>query len=60
MAVGAVIGGIIVESKSLTAVGWLGGVGVAIGLIPAILSLSMRTRSAIGEQELGVTNKSEV
>jgi DHA1 family putative efflux transporter-like MFS transporter len=60
MAVGAVIGGIIVESKSLTAVGWLGGVGVAIGLIPAILSLSMRTRSAIGEQELGVTNKSEI
>jgi DHA1 family putative efflux transporter-like MFS transporter len=60
MAVGAVIGGIIVESISLTAVGWLGGVGVAIGLIPAILSLSMRTRSTIGEQELGVTNKSEV
>jgi DHA1 family putative efflux transporter-like MFS transporter len=60
MAVGAVIGGIIVESKSLTAVGWLGGVGDGIGLIPAILSLSMRTRSAIGEQELGVTNKSEI
>jgi len=60
MAAGAVIGGIIVESISLTEVGWLGGVGVAIGLIPAILSLSMRTRSAIGEQELGVTNKSEV
>jgi DHA1 family putative efflux transporter-like MFS transporter len=60
IAVGAVIGGIIVEGISLTAVGWLGGVGVAIGLIPAILSLSMRSRSAIGEQELGVTNKSEV
>jgi DHA1 family putative efflux transporter-like MFS transporter len=51
MAVGAVIGGIIVESFSLTAVGWFGGIGVAIGLIPAIFSLSMRRRSAIAEQK---------
>ncbi|MEK8130586.1 MFS transporter [Paenibacillus filicis] len=57
MAVGAVIGGVIVERVSLTAVGWLGGVGVAIALIPAIFSLSMRRRSAIGEQKLSVTDK---
>jgi DHA1 family putative efflux transporter-like MFS transporter len=50
MAVGAVIGGITVESISLTAVGWLGGVVVAIGIIPAIFSLSMRRKSAILEQ----------
>lgn len=49
-AVGAVIGGIVVENISLTAVGWLGGVGVAIALIPAIISLSMRRRSAIVEK----------
>ncbi|MCM3702655.1 MFS transporter [Paenibacillus macerans] len=49
-AVGAVIGGIIVESFSLTAVGWIGGIGVAIALIPAIISLSMRRRSAAAEQ----------
>ncbi|WP_178023689.1 MFS transporter [uncultured Paenibacillus sp.] len=42
MAVGAVIGGIVVESISLASVGLLGGVGVAIGLIPAIISLSLR------------------
>ncbi|RXZ77594.1 MFS transporter [Paenibacillaceae bacterium] len=50
MAVGAVIGGIIVEGISLTAVGWLGGVGVAIGLVPAIFSLSMRRRSNMVEK----------
>lgn len=50
MAVGAVIGGIVVESISLAAVGWFGGVGVAMALIPAIISLSMRRRSAIAER----------
>lgn len=50
MAVGAVIGGFVVESVSLAAVGWLGGVGVAIGLIPAIFSLSMRRQSATADQ----------
>ncbi|GAA3404214.1 MFS transporter [Paenibacillus hodogayensis] len=60
MAVGAVIGGVIVESISLSAVGWFGGVGVAIGLIPAIYALSMRRRSAIVEQTLSVTDKAEV
>ncbi|NOU98642.1 MFS transporter [Paenibacillus planticolens] len=60
MAVGAVIGGIIVENISLTAVGWFGGVGVAIGLIPAIFSLSMRRRSAIVEQKLSVADQTRV
>ncbi|BBI33918.1 MFS transporter [Cohnella abietis] len=46
MAVGAVIGGVIVEGISLTAVGWFAGIGVAIALIPAIFSLYMRRRSA--------------
>jgi len=46
MAVGAVIGGIIVDSISLTAAGWLGGIGVALGLIPAVYSLTMRRRAA--------------
>lgn len=50
MAVGAVIGGIVVESISLASVGLLGGVGVAIGLIPAIISLSLRRRSAAAER----------
>ncbi|MUG23038.1 MFS transporter [Paenibacillus macerans] len=45
MAAGAVIGGIIVEGMSLAAVGWLGGVGVAIALIPAMFALSLRSRS---------------
>ncbi|MCM3001374.1 MFS transporter [Paenibacillus cellulositrophicus] len=45
MAVGAVIGGIIVDSISLTAAGWLGGIGVALGLIPAVYSLTMRRRA---------------
>ncbi|MCM3702155.1 MFS transporter [Paenibacillus macerans] len=44
-AAGAVIGGIIVERMSLAAVGWLGGVGVAIALIPAMFALSLRSRS---------------
>lgn len=46
MALGAVIGGVVVENISLAAAGWIGGVGVAISLIPAIYSLSMRRRSA--------------
>lgn len=46
MAVGAVIGGIIVDSISLTAAGWLGGIGVALGLIPAVYSLTMRRQAA--------------
>ncbi|MBB3131207.1 DHA1 family putative efflux transporter-like MFS transporter [Paenibacillus rhizosphaerae] len=52
MAVGAVIGGLIVDSISLAAAGWLGGIGVALGLIPAVYSLSMRRRSALEEQTL--------
>lgn len=52
MAVGAVIGGIIVDSISLTAAGWLGGIGVALGLVPAVYSLTMRRRSALEEQTL--------
>ncbi|MGO4791502.1 MFS transporter [Paenibacillus sp. 2KB_20] len=55
MAVGAVIGGIVVDSISLAAVGWFGGVGVAIGLIPAIISLSMRRRSAGGRTKRSVS-----
>jgi len=47
MAVGAVIGGVVVENISLTAAGWIGGAGVAIGLIPAIYSLTMRRKSAV-------------
>ncbi|MGG4046220.1 MFS transporter [Paenibacillus favisporus] len=46
MAVGAVIGGVIVDSISLTAAGWLGGIGVALGLIPAVYSLTMRRQAA--------------
>ncbi|WP_169091291.1 MFS transporter [Paenibacillus sp. PL91] len=60
MAVGAVLGGVIVENVSLTAAGWFGGIGVAIGLIPAIYSLSMRRRSGMLEQNLIVTDKAEV
>ncbi|GJM72299.1 putative MFS-type transporter YbcL [Paenibacillus macerans] len=52
MAAGAVIGGIIVEGMSLAAVGWLGGVGVAIALIPAMLALSLRSRAAAETQKL--------
>jgi len=58
MAVGAVIGGIIVESISLTAAGWIGGVGVAIGLIPAIISLSMRRRSAVEQTQHNISQES--
>jgi len=49
MALGALIGGLLVEGISLKAVGWFGGIGVAIGLIPAIYSLSRRRRSAASE-----------
>ncbi|WP_242691316.1 hypothetical protein [Cytobacillus praedii] len=59
MAVGAVIGGMVVEKISLQAVGWIGAIGVAIGLIPALLSFSMSSRSITGEQELTAENKSE-
>ncbi|WP_152399035.1 MFS transporter [Paenibacillus cellulositrophicus] len=46
MAAGAAIGGVIVDSISLTAAGWLGGIGVALALIPAVYSLTMRRRAA--------------
>ncbi|MEK4371193.1 hypothetical protein [Paenibacillus sp. FSL R5-0473] len=49
-AVEAVIGGIVVESILLASVGLLGGALVAIGLIPAIISLSLRRRSAAAER----------
>ncbi|GGG69925.1 putative MFS-type transporter YbcL [Paenibacillus radicis (ex Gao et al. 2016)] len=58
MAVGAVVGGVIVDNMSLTAVGWFGGIGVAIAIIPAIFSLSMRRKSVTQEQQLRVFNKS--
>ncbi|MFF2482828.1 MFS transporter [Paenibacillus sp. NPDC058071] len=57
MAVGAVIGGVVVEGLSLTAAGWIGGIGVALALIPAIISLSMSRRSALAELTLSVTDK---
>ncbi|WP_255314197.1 hypothetical protein [Bacillus sp. FJAT-26390] len=60
MAVGAVLGGVIVENISLTAAGWIGGVGVALGLIPASYSLSLRRRSGMLEQKLSVSDKADV
>jgi len=55
MAVGAVIGGMVVENISLQAVGWIGAIGVAIALLPAMVSLSIRSQSDIGGQELSET-----
>ncbi|NQF13453.1 MFS transporter [Brevibacillus sp. HB1.3] len=55
MAVGAVIGGMVVENISLQAVGWIGAIGVAIALLPAVVSLSMRSQSDIRGQELSET-----
>lgn len=55
MAVGAVIGGVVVENISLQAVGWIGAIGVAIALLPAVVSLSIRSQSDIGGQELSET-----
>lgn len=57
MAVGAVIGGMAVENISLQSVGWIGAIGVAIGLIPALVTFSMRSRSIIGEQKIAEDNK---
>ncbi|KOY16718.1 MFS transporter [Paenibacillus xylanivorans] len=51
MAGGAVIGGMVVENISLQAVGFIGAIGVALGIIPAVLSLSMRKKSDISVQE---------
>ena len=59
MAVGAVIGGMAVENISLQSVGWIGAIGVAIGLIPALVTFSMRSRSINGEQKLAEDNKLE-
>ena len=59
MAVGAVIGGMAVENISLQSVGWIGAIGVAIGLIPALVTFSMRSRSIIGEQKIAEDNKLE-
>jgi len=55
IAVGAAIGGIVVESFSLQSIGVAGAIGVAIALLPAILSFSMRSQSANGIQS--VTSK---
>ncbi|QRG66659.1 MFS transporter [Brevibacillus choshinensis] len=55
MAVGAVIGGMVVENISLQAVGWIGAIGVAIALLPAVVSLSMRSQSDSRAQELSET-----
>ncbi|ANY71120.1 MFS transporter [Paenibacillus ihbetae] len=48
IAVGAVVGGVVVESFSLQSVGVAGAIGVAVALLPAIISLSMRSQSANG------------
>ncbi|MCM3702641.1 MFS transporter [Paenibacillus macerans] len=55
IAVGAAIGGLVVESFSLQSIGVAGAIGVAIALLPAILSFSMRSQSADGIQS--VTSK---
>ncbi|WP_103107527.1 MFS transporter [Brevibacillus reuszeri] len=55
MAVGAVIGGMVVENISLQAVGWIGAIGVAFALLPAVVSLSIRSQSDIRGQELSET-----
>jgi DHA1 family putative efflux transporter-like MFS transporter len=60
MAVGAGIGSIVVEKMSLSVVGLLGGAGVAIGALTAILSLGfMRRQSAAGEQKLCLADESK-
>lgn len=48
MAGGAVIGGMVVENVSLQSVGLFGAIGVALGIIPAVLSYSMKSKSNIG------------
>ena len=48
-----------VENISLQSVGWIGAMGVAIGLIPALVTFSMRSRSIIGEQKIAEDNKLE-
>lgn len=48
MAGGAVIGGMVVENISLQSVGLIGAIGVALGIIPAVLSFSMKSKSNIG------------
>lgn len=50
MAVGAVIGGMVVENLSLQAVGWIGAIGVAIGILPAAVSLSMRSQVSVNSK----------
>ncbi|MBB6633298.1 MFS transporter [Cohnella thailandensis] len=50
MAVGAVIGGMVVENISLQAVGWMGAIGVAIGILPAAVSLSMRSQVSVNSK----------
>jgi Arabinose efflux permease len=50
MAVGAVIGGMVVENISLQAVGWIGAIGVAIGILPAAVSLSMRSQVSLNSK----------
>ena len=50
MAVGAVIGGMVVENISLQAVGWIGAIGVAIGILPAAVSLSMRSQVSVNSK----------
>lgn len=48
MAGGAIIGGMVVENISLQSVGLIGAIGVALGIIPAMLSFSMQSKSNIG------------
>ena len=48
MAGGAIIGGIVVENISLQSVGLIRAIGVAFGIIPAVLSFSMQSKSNIG------------
>lgn len=58
MAAGAGIGGVVVESVSLSAIGWLGAAGVAIAAAMAAGSFGLSragARARIAEQKLRVT-----
>ncbi|QJD83475.1 MFS transporter [Cohnella herbarum] len=58
MAAGAGIGGVIVEGASLSAVGWLGALGVAIAAALAATSFGLSrasARAALDEKKLRVT-----
>jgi DHA1 family putative efflux transporter-like MFS transporter len=59
MAAGAGIGGVIVEGASLSAVGWLGALGVAVAAAMAAASFGLSragARATIAEQKLRVSS----